>query len=125
MFEVTVAGSFDNLERFLKKAANPSIFAILSNYGQLGVNALSAATPRETGETASSWGYEIVQDKGSWSIIWTNSNVVDGVPIAVLLQYGHGTGSGGYVEGRDYINPALAPVMDQIVAAGWKVVETA
>lgn len=116
------SGSFDNTEKFLKAIQDQSIFAALSKYGQDGVNALAAATPKDSGETANSWYYEIKQDGTSWSIIWGNSHVVDGSPIAVLLQIGHGTGTGGYVEGRDYINPALQPIFDKIVADAWKAV---
>jgi hypothetical protein len=125
MFGFSTSGSFDKTEAFLKKMASNEIYASLSRYGQLGVNALAAATPKDSGETANSWYYEIVQDRSSWSIIWGNDNVVDGRPIAVLLQYGHGTGTGGYVEGRDYINPALQPIFDQIAAEAWKAVTSA
>jgi hypothetical protein len=120
-----VSGSFDNTEKFLKQMADASIFETLGHYGQEGVNALASATPVDSGETANSWYYEIVSDGKTWSIIWSNSNVVDGRPIAVLLQYGHGTGTGGYVEGQDYINPALQPIFDRMVDEGWKVVTTA
>lgn len=122
---VSASGSFDNTEAFLRKMSSPSAFDVLSKYGQAGVSALAGATPVDSGETANSWYYEIVQDGNSWSLIWGNSNVVDGRPIAVLLQMGHGTGTGGWVEGRDYINPALAPIFDQMAAEGWKVVTTA
>lgn len=98
------------------------IFNTLERFGAIGVNALAAATPTETGATASSWYYEIKRDGRSYSIIWGNSNVVDGRPIAVLLQYGHGTGTGGYVQGRDYINPALRPIFDQIANEAWRAV---
>ena len=116
-------GSFDKTESWLKKMTQgPSIFSKLERFGDMGVAALAAATPTESGLTARSWYYEIIQEKGSWSIVWGNSNVINGVPIAVLLQYGHGTGTGGYVAGRDYINPALKPIFDQAVEEGWKVV---
>jgi hypothetical protein len=117
------SGSFDNTEAWLRKMAQgPSIFSQLERFGAAGVAALSAATPRESGETAGAWFYEIIQDSGSWSIVWGNNHVEDGRQIAVLLQYGHGTGTGGYVAPRDYMNPALAPIFDQAVAEGWKVV---
>ena len=125
MVSVSSSGSFDKTEAFLRKISAGGIFDQLSRYGEAGRSALAAATPVDSGETANSWYYEIVQDGKSWSIIWGNSNVVDGRPIAVLLQYGHGTGTGGYVEGRDYINPALRPIFDQIAAEAWKVVTTA
>lgn len=117
------SGSWDDTENWLKRMSQgPSMFSQLERYGQAGVAALSAATPVETGHTASSWFYQIIQTNGSWSIVWGNSHVQDGRQIAVLLQYGHGTGTGGYVAGRDYINPALRPIFDQLVAEGWKVV---
>lgn len=117
------SGSWDDTENWLKRMSQgPSIFASLERFGAAGVAALSAATPRESGETANAWFYEIIQDAGTWSIVWGNNHVEDGRQIAVLLQYGHGTGTGGYVEGQDYINPALAPIFDQAVAEGWKVV---
>lgn len=120
------SGSFDNTEAFLRKmAAGPSMFDQLSRYGEMGRAALAAATPLDSGETANSWYYEIVQDATTWSVIWGNAHVEGGRPIAVLLQFGHGTRNGGWVEGRDYINPALAPVFDQMAAEGWKVVTTA
>lgn len=125
MFGFETSGSTDSTEAWLKKLASGSIFASLSKYGQEGVNALSAATPVDTSETANSWYYEILQDSTSWSIVWGNNKIVDGRPIAVLLQYGHGTGTGGYVAGRDYINPALQPIFDQIADEAWKAVTSA
>ena len=91
-------------------------FAVLNKYGSLGVNALSNATPVESGLTAASWSYSIQQRPGYYSIRWHNSHIEDGIPIAVFLQYGHGTGTGGYVQGRDYIMPAIRPIFDQIAA---------
>lgn len=119
------SGSFDNLESFLKKMTSTDIYSELARFGQEGVNALAAATPQDSGETANSWYFEIVKEGSSWSIVWGNNNVVAGRPIAILLQYGHGTGTGGYVSGRDYINPALKPIFDRIAAEAWKVVTTA
>jgi hypothetical protein len=98
---------------------------VFSKFGQAGVSALSAGTPVESGETANSWYYEIEVKPGLVSIIWKNRHVEDGRPIAILLQYGHGTGTGGYVPGRDYINPAIRPIFDQIEAEFMKVVNTA
>lgn len=123
-FGLQSSGSFDSTEEFLRRMTDGSVYAQLARFGQAGVNALASATPEDTGETANSWYYEIVQNGTSWSIIWGNTNIVDGRPIAILLQYGHGTGTGGYVEGRDYINPALQPVFDQITAEAWRVVTT-
>jgi len=122
LFSFSTSGSTDKTEAWLKRLAEGDIFASLEKYGQEGVDALSAATPVDTSETANSWYYEVVKDRESWSIIWGNSHVVDGRPIAVLLQLGHGTGTGGYVEGRDYINPALRPIFDRILAEAEKVV---
>ena len=93
---------------------------LLKKYGDLGVAALSANTPLRTGETASSWGYDIEVSSGQSKIIFTNSHINKGVNIAIILQYGHGTGTGGYVEGRDYINPAIQPIFDGIAEAAWK-----
>lgn len=116
------SGSFSNTEAFLKKMKEGSIFAALERFGQMGVDALARSTPVDEGETARSWYYEIIKDTNSWSIVWGNSHVEDGRPIAVLLQYGHATGDGGYVQGRDYINPALQPIFDQILSEAWKAV---
>lgn len=122
MFSFESTGSFDKTEAWLKKLASGEIYASLARFGQEGVNALAAATPVDSGVTANSWYYEILQDKTSWSIIWGNTHVVSGHPIAVLLQYGHGTRNGGYVEGRDYINPALKGIFDRIANEAWKAV---
>lgn len=113
-------GDFKKTERFLKGAKVFNVKSLLRRYGEAGVRALSAATPKDTGELASSWGYEIQTDRTGASIFWTNSKIVNGVPIAIILQYGHGTGGGGYVQGRDYINPALRSIFDQIAEAAWK-----
>lgn len=120
MIDFRHRGSFSHVERFLKRVKKMRIEHILNEYGQLGVEALANNTPKDSGKTASSWGYTIeVTDTGS-SITWTNSNVNKGVNIAVILQYGHGTGTGGYVEGRDYINPAMQPIFDKIADESWK-----
>ena len=113
-------GNFNNTERFFKRARKMDFFRNLEKYAQEGVAALSSATPVDSGLTAASWDYEIVKKKGSISIYWTNSNINAGVPIAVILQYGHGTNNGGYVQGRDYINPAIRPVFDKIADNAWK-----
>lgn len=120
MFTLESSGSFENTEKFLNRMSKGDIFAALDRYGQEGVAALASATPRESGETANSWSYEIVKDGRSYSIIWNNSNVVGGTPLAVMLQVGHGTGTGGYVAGRDYINPALRPIFDRIAEDVWR-----
>lgn len=115
-------GSFDNTESWLKRMLHDDIFASLEGYGQMGVDALRSVTPIDSGITADSWTYEVIRDGKSYSIVWGNTNVVAGTPVAVLLQYGHGTGTGGYYEGRDYINPAIQPIFDRIAAEVWKVV---
>lgn len=113
-------GNFNNTERFLTKSTIAKYLDILNKYGRKGVDVLSAATPVNTGETATSWGYEIIRTKRGIRISWTNSNVVDGVAVAILIQYGHGTGNGGYVQGNDFINPALKPIFDDISESIWK-----
>ena len=120
MLSFEVKGEFKDTENFLKRMKDTDIFNSLARYGEEGVKALSDATPVRSGATASSWYYEIKKTATSWSIIWGNSNVVDGVPIAILLQYGHGTGTGGRVAGRDYINPALRPIFDRMAASAWR-----
>jgi len=117
-------GDFKNVEKFFHTNRQEEITRILNHYGQKGVDALAANTPVDTGLTAKSWGYKIVQNGSGVSIIWTNSNVIDGAPIAILLQYGHATGTGGYVEGRDYINPAIQPIFDEIAENAWREVST-
>lgn len=117
-----VSGNFSNTERFLNRIRHKDYLNSLDSFGRQGVQALRNATPVDSGKTAESWDYEIHQTKGMTEIVWTNSNVHDGVPIAVILQYGHGTGTGGYVQGRDYINPAMRPIFDEIAEKAWKVV---
>jgi hypothetical protein len=114
------SGSFDNTESFLKRIQNRSHYKALKGYGEKGIAVLSSATPIDSGETASSWSYKIVESDKRYSITWYNDHVVDGVPIAIILQYGHGTGTGGWVEGRDYINPALRPIFEQMAVELWK-----
>ena len=116
-------GDFRKTSNWLKNLKNRRFLSKLDKYGQKGVDALSEATPVDTGETASSWYYKITQSDYSTSVVWSNSNVNKGVNIAIILQYGHGTGTGGYVEGRDYINPAMRPIFDEMTEAMWKEVE--
>lgn len=123
--EIITQGSFKNTERFLKTVSKPSIFQRLGSHAQRGVEALAANTPKDSGLTADSWGYEITQGRGGFTITWTNTNKNGGFPIAVSLQLGHGTGTGGWVEGQDYINPTMKPVFDEIVEAMWKEVTSA
>ena len=113
-------GNFQKTDNFLKKAKQGDYFRSLEKFAQEGVNALASATPIDSGKTAASWDYTISRSKGSVSITWTNSNINDGVNIAVIIQYGHGTRNGGYVQGRDYINPAIQPIFDKIAEQAWK-----
>ena len=113
-------GDYRKATRYFERLKEAARLGILDKYGRAGVAALSSATPVESGKTASSWGYEIEQSRGSAKIIFTNSNINKGVLVAVILQYGHGTGTGGWVQGRDYINPAIRPIFDQIVNEAWK-----
>lgn len=113
-------GDFSKLTRFLERAKKAVKVSDLDKYGREGVAALASATPVETGLTANSWNYEIEIQNGSATIGFYNTNVNKGVPIAIILQYGHGTRNGGWVQGRDYINPAIQPVFDRITEAAWK-----
>lgn len=113
-------GNFNKTESFLKHAQRMEFYRNLEKYAQEGVDALASATPVDSGETAASWNYEIEKSRNGVSIYWTNHNVNAGVPIAILLQYGHGTGTGGYVQGRDYITPAIQPVFDKIAEKVWE-----
>lgn len=125
MIRVRHRGDFSKTTKFLKNANRANYMAILEKYGKEGVAALASATPVESGETANSWYYEIVRNRGSVSIRFLNSNIQNGVPIAIILQYGHGTGTGGWVQGRDYINPAIQPIFDKIANDAWKEVTRA
>ena len=113
-------GDFSKLTRYLERVKQAIRLGILDKYGREGVAALASATPKESGRTAESWYYEIENGTGTAIIRYNNSHVNQGVPIAIILQYGHGTGTGGWVQGRDYINPAIQPVFDRIVDAAWK-----
>lgn len=113
-------GDFSNLSRFLERAKETVKIGDLDKYGRAGVAALSSATPVDTGKTAASWTYEIVRQNGSVSIDFHNSNIQKGIPIAIILQNGHATGTGGWVEGRDYINPAIQPIFDKIAKEAWE-----
>ena len=113
-------GDFSKLDHYFERVKEAAKIGVLDKYGQAGVSALSSATPVESGKTASSWYYEIKRQNGSVSLEFYNSNVNDGVPIAVILQFGHGTGTGGWVQGRDYINPAIQPIFDKIAEDAWK-----
>lgn len=118
-------GSFNKTEKFFNFILGKNYLNMLSKYGELGVKALSEATPVDTGKTASSWTFEITSDSKRTAIYWLNTNVNKNVNIAVILQYGHGTGTGGYVQGIDYINPAMRPIFEKIADEAWKEVTNA
>ena len=113
-------GDFSKLTRYLERAKESVRLGILDKYGREGVAALASATPVESGLTASSWYYEISRTRDSAVINFYNSHVNKGVPIAIILQYGHGTGTGGWIQGRDYINPAIQPIFDNLVNEAWR-----
>lgn len=120
MISFRQTGDFSKLTRYLEKAKNAVHLGNLDKYGRAGVAALASATPRDTGKTANSWSYEIKNTKESLSITFNNSNIQNGVPIAIIIQYGHGTNNGGWVQGRDYINPAIRPIFDSLAKDVWK-----
>ncbi len=120
MISFKISGNFKNSERFFKRVKDGAYLKDLDKYGLMGVRALSAATPVNSGTTAASWSYTIERTAEGIRIVWTNSNINDGVNIALILNTGHGTRSGHWVEGRNYINPALEPVFDEIAAGAWK-----
>ena len=125
MIKFRQKGDFSNLTRFLERAKNLVHISDLDRYGREGVAALASATPVDTGKTAASWYYDIKINKESASITFNNSNIQNGVPIAIILQYGHGTRNGGWVEGRDYIKPVIQPIFDKIAEEAWKEVTKA
>ena len=120
MIEFRQKGDFSKLNRYFERLKETANIGVLDKYGRAGVAALSSATPVNTGKTASSWYYDIKRQNGSVSIEFNNSNFNKGVPIAIILQYGHGTGNGGWIQGRDYINPAIQPIFDKIANDAWK-----
>lgn len=113
-------GDFSKLTSYLERAKEKARISILDKYGKQGVAALSSATPVNTGLTASSWYYEVEHSEGRATLSFLNSNIQNGIPIAIILQYGHGTGTGGWVQGRDYINPVVRPLFDKIANEAWK-----
>ena len=125
MISFEVSGSFKNTEKFLKTMKSGEIFKELNKYGQIGVEALSRATPVDSSLTAQSWTYEVINKSGKYEIIWKNTNVESGIPVAILIQYGHATRNGGWIEGRDYINPAIQPLFDKIAEDVWERVKRA
>lgn len=124
-FYLVSKGEFKNLEKFIERMEKNEIFAELDKYGRAGVDALRSMTPVDTGITANSWSYNVALGRDETRIIWSNTNINQGVNIAIILQFGHGTGTGGYVQGRDYINPAVQPTMDHIARNVWEAVKRA
>lgn len=114
MIGFQVSGSYDNFEAFLKKAAKLDVRSVLESAGRDGVRALERATPTDTGLAAHSWTYEVNQEGGMYTVSWLNTDTEGGFEVVIALQYGHGTGTGGYVQGRDFINPAMRPIFDSI-----------
>lgn len=113
-------GDFSKVTKYLERVKEVVHLGILDKYGRKGVAALSSSTPIDTGLTAESWRYEIVNKNGSARINFCNSNIQNGVPIAIILQYGHGTGTGGWIQGRDYINPSIQPIFDELTEEAWR-----
>lgn len=122
MIKLKCRGTYEKTEKFLKENKDLNeLRRIMEKYGREGVSALSAVTPIDTGETASSWSYEIIQESDGISLVFNNNATTKtGIPIAILLQYGHGNGRGGYVRGRDFINPAIQPIFDRLADEAWK-----
>lgn len=125
MIKFSLSGSTSNTDAFLKKVQSPDVYSAATRAAEQGVSALRASTPVDSGLTANSWSYEITTSNGKTTISWLNSHTENGVNIAIILQYGHGTGTGGYVAGYDYINPAMRPVFDAIAEDVWRKVTTA
>lgn len=123
-FSLKTKGDLRRTRSFLDHMSKKDYLTILNYYGQRGVSALEAATPIDSGETARSWSYSVEKSLGKATIVWTNSHLTKtGTPIAIMLQYGHGTGTGGYIRGKDYINPAIKPIFDDIAEEVWRVVQ--
>ncbi len=120
MIGITSKGDFKTTNNYLKRLLEDDIFAGFDRYGRIGVDALSMSTPVDSRLTANSWGYRVIKDRERPGIEWYNTNVVDNIHVAILIQYGHATGTGGYVAGRDYINPAMRPIFDQIADDVWR-----
>lgn len=120
MIKVKVKGNFKRNEKFLKKNRDHEIMSILKKYGELGVEALANNTPIDTGIMADSWGYEVKKESSGYVLYWYNSKIQNGIEIAMILDYGHATRNGGYVEGRDFISPVLQPIFDEIAESAWR-----
>lgn len=125
LISFTSKGSFERTEAFVRRMTTGEIFRALNRYGEIGRNALASATPEDSGLAANSWAFDVRNSGNRWEMVWSNTDTENGFPVAIMLQYGHGTGTGGYVRGRDYINPAIKPVFDQIADAVWKEVTRA
>jgi hypothetical protein len=123
MITVTASGDFKKTQRFLDKMAKGDFFALLDRYGAIGVSALASATPVDTGLTANSWTYVVEKKRGKYSIVWNNTNMIDNTHVVILIEYGHGTGTGGFVQGREFINEAIKPLFDQIANEVWEQVK--
>lgn len=119
------SGDFNNIEKFLNAMAHLDIRSFLNGLAQEGIAALANATPKDTRLASNSWGATVSKKRGSYRITWTNTDIENGFPVAIMLQYGHGTGNGGYVQGQDYINPALTPIFDKFALDMWKAVTSA
>jgi hypothetical protein len=117
---IKTTGSFDHVEAWLHRLSRLELDKVLNKYGTIGQNALSNATPAETGLAGSSWGFHTKSGPGYYSIVWTNSDIENGFPVVVMLVYGHGTGTGGYVQGRDFVMPAILPIFEEIAAQAWE-----
>ena len=125
MISISSSGSFHQTEKFLQRLTKLDISSIVNREAERGVAALSRATPHDSGKAANSWGYKVTKTASSITIGWTNSDIENGYPVALMIQYGHGTGTGGYIAGIDYINPAMRPIFDQIAETVWKAVISA
>ena len=125
MISFSSKGDFRRTIRSLKKMSEADIFSSLNSYGARGVSALAAATPQDSGRAATSWSYKVVRTRTAWTITWSNSDIENGFPVVIGLQYGHGTGTGGWVQGQDFINPAIRPIFDEISQDVWKAVTSA
>ncbi len=125
MISFQVRGSSSKTEAWLRKMSKLDIMSILQSGAKDGVRALESATPTDSRLASNSWGYEITAVRGVYTISWTNKDIENGFPVAIMLQYGYGTGTGGYVQGRDYINPAMKPIFDAISDKVWKAVTSA
>lgn len=120
MIRIKHSGDFSKTTKFLNKILKRDYLKVLQKYAEQGVLALKNATPVDTGKTSESWGYEISQSNGKYIITWTNDNIAEYVPVAIIIQYGHATKNGGYVEGIDFINPAMKPIFDKMANDAWK-----